>query len=373
MSDAPHVPPPIKPLAIASSGAARHIPPRSRLRYDVLRRQKLLEESVTPPTASPRATDHEAFVIEDVVIAGKEKKRPKTTTAVVERRAGVGTRAAKAAPGGKSGSTASLLRVTSAVAVNEKGVEEPWLDKTASELRGGREWSERWGAITDIKLGHEGQTKKTTRSGCRPLDQMMTKWSVFSILNAPDHNPLKRSESPPQLFKSAIRFKVTGDRDRYRDFPGKRHSLSSSTNGKGHVASLATIAAVACRMTSNGGAGAAVVESSRVSVALRTVIAKPPAAVESSAVALPTVTAKVPICREDEDDEEDGADKGWGSGPSEIVRKFGKVAGRPRRRTNPSGVDPKFPPTSGMEYAWLWGRTDSLERFGRICVGSEMY
>ncbi|KAJ1341938.1 hypothetical protein BSLG_003588 [Batrachochytrium salamandrivorans] len=83
------------------------------------------------------------------------------------------------------------------------------VDRVAKELKGQRQWSEKWKCLNDPKL-YQGE-----RAGSvYPQKIKPTKWSAFSVINPPGRYPVE----DPLLQNGSLHtpyFKITGDRNRY--------------------------------------------------------------------------------------------------------------------------------------------------------------
>ncbi|EGF80816.1 hypothetical protein BATDEDRAFT_24740 [Batrachochytrium dendrobatidis JAM81] len=77
--------------------------------------------------------------------------------------------------------------------------EKTWVDRVAKELKGQREWSEKWQTLNDPKLYLGEQAPAPT------------KWSAYSVIVSPGQYPI----DPSLDDNYAPCFKVTGDRSSY--------------------------------------------------------------------------------------------------------------------------------------------------------------
>ncbi|KAJ3417594.1 hypothetical protein HDV05_000051 [Chytridiales sp. JEL 0842] len=98
----------------------------------------------------------------------------------------------------------------------------PWVDRITKELRAQREWNEKWGFIKDSNLYMDNPKRDIKHKYQQP-----TKWSAFSIINAPTRNPVSSRPDTPDEF-AAPTFKVTGSRDHHLS-PTNPHASCNST------------------------------------------------------------------------------------------------------------------------------------------------
>lgn len=83
--------------------------------------------------------------------------------------------------------------------------DQKWVDRLAKELKCQKQWSDKWGFISDPKLylGEENESYK-------PKTPPPSKWSAYSIVNPPKNNPLTKPIPPPENYIPPC-FKITHD------------------------------------------------------------------------------------------------------------------------------------------------------------------